>query len=167
MAVGLLCVVWVLLSLGRRSGSVNKQWPTSFKGDPPTLVFARNDLQKIWEWEIESGHYPSRRKRTYALVVLIHHAHGSVVPEGLGLRVTPINPALPPSNTPLPPPRLRQPPGLITTTTIGNGSRRVYPDIQAKPPNVAFPPRPIPGSVADLDLVMDHCDFSEKKVRLN
>lgn len=29
--------------------------------DPSTLVFEREDLQRIWQWEIASGHYPSAR----------------------------------------------------------------------------------------------------------
>jgi DDB1- and CUL4-associated factor 13 len=29
--------------------------------EPSTLVFRREDLQRIWNWEIASGHYPSRR----------------------------------------------------------------------------------------------------------
>ena len=37
---------------------------------------------------------------------------------------------------------------------------------QSRPPNVAYPPRPVPGSAADLDIVMDNCDFSENKVRI-
>ena len=32
-----------------------------FRGEKPTLVFKREDLQRIWHWEISSGHYPSRR----------------------------------------------------------------------------------------------------------
>lgn len=54
---------------------------------------------------------------------------------------------------------------MPVTKTKGIGSKRVYLDIQAQPPNVAYPPRPVPGSVADLDIVMDNCDFSENKVR--
>lgn len=34
------------------------------------------------------------------------------------------------------------------------------------PPNLAYPPRPVPGSVADLDVIMDHCDFSQGKVSI-
>lgn len=44
------------------------------------------------------------------------------------------------------------------------GAKRVYLDLQAKLPNVAYPPRPVPGSVADLDVIMDYCDFSQNKV---
>lgn len=36
--------------------------------ETPTLVFARQDLQRVWEWEIASGHYPSSRKSMYAFV---------------------------------------------------------------------------------------------------
>lgn len=37
-------------------------------------------------------------------------------------------------------------------------------DLQAQPPNVAYPRRPVAGSIADLDIIMEHCDFSEHKV---
>lgn len=38
-------------------------WPStdSNHAEPPTLVFRRADLQRIWEWEIASGNYPSRQ----------------------------------------------------------------------------------------------------------
>jgi len=45
---------------------------------------------------------------------------------------------------------------------MGHGPKRVYLDIQARPPNVAYPPRPVPGSVADLDLIMDFCEYPSK-----
>ncbi len=39
-------------------------WPTeSTKRN--SVVYKPEDLQRIWEWEIQSGHYPSRRKRTW------------------------------------------------------------------------------------------------------
>jgi len=31
------------------------------------------------------------------------------------------------------------------------------------PPHIAYPPRPIPGSTADLDLIMELCDFADGK----
>ena len=88
-----------------------------------------------------------------------------VVPEQIGLTEEPVNPALPPSKKALPS-RFRPPPKSTFTSTRGIGSKRVYLDIQARPPNVAYPPRPVPGSVADLDVVMEHCDFSQNKVCL-
>ncbi|KAK0198216.1 glycosyltransferase family 32 protein [Armillaria mellea] len=139
-------LVFVTFALAKRFGTEEKKWPAPFM-DPPSLVYKREDLQRIWLWEIESGHYPSRRK----------------LPEGLGLRSTPLNPALPPRRTSIPPPRFRAPPSLISTTTKGVGPKRVYLDIQSHPPDVAYPPRPVPGSVADLDIVMEHCDYSAKK----
>ena len=74
------------------------------------------------------------------------------------------NPALPPVKRPKIPSRFRPPPKSTVTTTHGIGSKRVYLDIQAQPPNNAYPPRPVPGSVADFDVIMDHCDFSSNKV---
>ncbi|KAK0245597.1 glycosyltransferase family 32 protein [Armillaria nabsnona] len=139
-------LVFVTFALAKRFGTEEKKWPAPFM-DPPSLVYKREDLQRIWLWEIESGHYPSRRK----------------LPEGLGLRSTPLNPALPPRRISIPPPRFRAPPSLISTTTKGVGPKRVYLDIQSHPPDVAYPPRPVPGSVADLDIVMEHCDYSAKK----
>ncbi|KAK0459087.1 uncharacterized protein EV420DRAFT_1538217 [Desarmillaria tabescens] len=99
-------------------------------GVAPTLVYRREDLKRIWKWEIESGHYPTRHP----------------VPKELGL--TPVdNPALPAQ-------RFGHDPGH------GTGPQRVYLYVEAKPPYVAYAPRPIPGSVADLDVVMEHCDVS-------
>lgn len=84
-----------------------------------------------------------------------------IVPETIGLTTPPINPALPPRKSSTIPSRFRPP---SVTNTLGIGAKRVYLDIQSKPPNVAYPPRPLPGSVADMDVVMEHCDFSQNKV---
>ena len=86
-----------------------------------------------------------------------------VVPETIGLPAPPINPALPPRKASSVPSRFRSP---HATDTIGIGAKRVYLDIQSKYPNVAYPPRPLPGSVADMDVVMDHCNFSQNKVAI-
>ncbi|KAL5518866.1 hypothetical protein ACEPAH_549 [Sanghuangporus vaninii] len=145
----LLCVLsalWTVFALAKRFGTVEKEWPTVFQPDS-TLIFQREDLRKIWEWEIASGHYPSSRK----------------IPEQIGLTEEPINPALPPLKKTTLPSRFRPPPKVPVTKTKGIGSKRVYLDIQAQPPNVAYPPRPVPGSVVDLDIIMDNCDFSENK----
>jgi len=91
------------------------------------------------------------------------------VPKQIGLTHPPQNPALPAKPRKITPSRYRPPADVITidtdTDTLGVGPRRVYLDIQSAPPNVAYPPRPVPGSVADMDVVMDHCDFSTSKVR--
>ncbi|KAG6334497.1 hypothetical protein ID866_4592 [Astraeus odoratus] len=142
----LVASIFAVFSFARRFGPEEKQWTPNF-GEPSTLVFGREDLQRIWKWEIASGHYPSKRE----------------IPEQIGMTEPPLNPALPPRKAPTLPSRFRPPPGPVSTTTRGDGPRRVYLDIQSQPPNVAYPPRPVPGSVADLDIVMDNCDFSQNK----
>lgn len=62
----LLCVVLIasiitVCSFARRFGAEEKQWTTNF-GESSTLVFGRDNLQRIWKWEIDSGHYPSNAK---------------------------------------------------------------------------------------------------------
>lgn len=89
-----------------------------------------------------------------------------IVPEQMQFKDTITNPALPPRKTNIPSP-LNEEATVFVTTTHGLGPERMYFNIQSQPPNVAYPPRPIPGSVADLDIVMEHCDFSKKKVRPN
>lgn len=57
LAVVALLALGSLLALLRNRGS--KPWVADSATEPPTLVFRRTDLQKIWLWEIASGHYPS------------------------------------------------------------------------------------------------------------
>lgn len=83
------------------------------------------------------------------------------VPEQVGLSIPPPNPALSPRRSVSLPSRFR---GPVATDTIGLGPKRVYLDLHSQPPNVAYPPRPVPGSVADMDVIMDNCDFSTNKV---
>ncbi|KIY49785.1 hypothetical protein FISHEDRAFT_65185 [Fistulina hepatica ATCC 64428] len=145
-------IAFVLFSITRhiRNRHWADQWPTTSPDEPSTLVFAREDLQRIWQWEISSGHYPSRRS----------------IPKEIGLKTSPQNPAIPPSSRKVSPSRYRPPPGVLAnadTDTLGVGHKRVYLDIQSVPPDVAYPPRPVPGSVADMDIIMDHCNFSQGK----
>ncbi|KAF8632638.1 hypothetical protein AX15_001837 [Amanita polypyramis BW_CC] len=146
LCVSFLALIFATFSLATRFGSQAKQWPP-FTRDPPTLVYKREDLQRIWKWEISSGHYPSRRE----------------IPESIELRSPPDNPALP-SSRPIPhKPISNRRLSPYATTSRGVGANRVYLDLQSQPPNVAYPPRPVPGSIADFDIVMDRCDFSKKK----
>jgi DDB1- and CUL4-associated factor 13 len=57
----LIASIFTICSFARRFGTEEKQWTTNF-GESSTLVFGREDLQRIWKWEIESGHYPSNAK---------------------------------------------------------------------------------------------------------
>lgn len=39
-----------------------RSWPSlPFKPKKTTLVFSQEDVRRIWEWEVASGHYQSRR----------------------------------------------------------------------------------------------------------
>lgn len=52
-----------------------EQWPSQ-SGDPSTLVFQRQDLQRIWKWEIASGHYPSRASSECFSIFVDSYIHG-------------------------------------------------------------------------------------------
>ena len=62
-----LLLLWTLLSFGKRHHGPERHFPpTEGSGtEPSTLVFSREDLQRVWEWEIASGHYPSSRKSVF------------------------------------------------------------------------------------------------------
>ena len=54
----LAILLWVLFALTKHLFAGRGQWRPPF-GDPPTLVFGRDELQRIWQWEVASGHYQS------------------------------------------------------------------------------------------------------------
>ncbi|KAJ7594629.1 hypothetical protein C8J56DRAFT_1122695 [Mycena floridula] len=125
-----LLLALTIFAFTRRFVCKQRTWPGS--GRKPTLVFRREDLQRIWKWEIDSGHYPSRRKK---------------VPTSIGFDPVPNNPAIPFSTSP---------------EHFGIGPSRIYPDVESKTRS-PYPPRPVPGGIADLDILMDHCDFTRRK----
>ncbi|KAF9076174.1 hypothetical protein BDP27DRAFT_1314019, partial [Rhodocollybia butyracea] len=47
---------------------------------------------------------------------------------------------------------------------LKNPLPRKYLDIQHDNSTVAYPPRPIPGSIADMNIIMKNCDFSRQKL---
>jgi WD repeat and SOF domain-containing protein 1 len=61
LSLSLFLILFVVFALTKRFATRTKQWPLA-PGEPSTLVFRRQDLQRIWKWEIASGHYPSRRE---------------------------------------------------------------------------------------------------------
>ena len=168
LAVVALLALGSLLALLRNRGS--KPWVADNTSEPPTLVFRRTDLQKIWLWEIASGHYPSHANSPshppsiFSSFFLIF----TPVPLQVGLKHAPVNPAVPKKTPAIKPTRYRPPNTRdVITDTTGAGPKRVYLDIQSLSPDVAYPPRPVPGSVADMDQVMRHCDFAQNKVLLS
>lgn len=49
-----VCVVFIFL------GPEETNWAPTFRDS--TLVFSRDELQRIWRWEIDSGHHPSNAR---------------------------------------------------------------------------------------------------------
>ncbi|KAH9846814.1 hypothetical protein C2E23DRAFT_788496 [Lenzites betulinus] len=140
--LGVACVLLVLAALAvhGRFLSARRTWP--FVGAASTVVFERRHLRRIWEWEIASGHYPSTR----------------AIPTEIGFTSAVSNPAVPSS------PAFKYPTvsdGGVVTYTVGTGANRIYPEV--RPREFGHPPRPIPGSVADLDIILENCDFSTGK----
>ncbi|PFH53443.1 hypothetical protein AMATHDRAFT_73281 [Amanita thiersii Skay4041] len=145
-----LVLTILILSKGhRRHGGWSQTWSSSpNEVEPSTLVFQREDLQRVWKWEVASGHYPSFRG----------------IPEQIAFNELLTNPAIPHRPKGAKPPKYRSTSSPdIFVGTHGVGSKRVYLDLQSQPPNTAYPPRPVPGSVADMDIIMKHCDFSQNK----
>ena len=91
---------------------------------------------------------------------------GSPVPSKSGLTEQIVNPATPPQLVAIKPSRYRSSGAEIVAEGHRVGPKQVCLDVQSRPPSFAYPPRPVLGSVADLDHVMKHCDFGTGKVRL-
>ena len=49
--------------------------------------------------------------------------------------------------------------------TLGAGGERIYPDSRTKRSDFGHPPRPLPGSAADFDRILAHCDGDRGHVR--
>ncbi|WRT70707.1 uncharacterized protein IL334_007705 [Kwoniella shivajii] len=135
----------------RRNG--RSTWSPPFV-DPDTRVITPEESALIWEWEVLSGHYPS-----------IHHP-----PDNLPLSPSLYNPVVPSSLLPSP----SSPTPLVAyqnrnsaqpkINLIGQGPERNYLnswDTRENQPG--FAPRPAPGTILDLDLVLEKCDFGDNK----
>ncbi|KAJ3550948.1 hypothetical protein NM688_g4964 [Phlebia brevispora] len=135
-----MVAVYVLLALRQRYFTAEKVWPVPFGlGGGQTLVYRAEDLRRVWEWEVAAGHYPSRRG----------------VPGQLDFASLLENPAQPAQSLPA----YTKP---WEKSTVGIGSRRSY-FIREREREHGAPQRPIPGTVADMDIIMSHCDYSAGK----
>lgn len=181
LLVGII-VLSVLVALLRPLFSGKRRLPFS---EPDTLILSKDEVERVWLWEIASGRYPSRRKMGVELGEGVGRRGGG------GGKVE--NPGLP-KRTEADERREREvqaevmrrlreqggaPKGLVETipTTTGTnvvpvGPQREYLPIRPRPvykpaayvdPASPYPPRPVLNSALDLDAVMDHCDFSEAK----
>ncbi len=71
LLICLACLAMVLTVTALRKGfGRQERWEPFTPREPSTLVYRRDDLQRIWEWEIASGHYPSKRSSACLLCVL-------------------------------------------------------------------------------------------------
>ena len=76
--VGFLAFLYFVFALHRRFGTDGQSWPSSLSfPDPSILVYRREDLQRIWEWEIAAGHYPSGRRSAFSFI----YSHERVIDE--------------------------------------------------------------------------------------
>ena len=65
LLLGFLSTFYLIFAIHKRFGTEERSWPTPISlGEPSSLVYRREDLQRIWEWEVAAGPYPSSRKRT-------------------------------------------------------------------------------------------------------
>jgi hypothetical protein len=134
-----------------------------------TLVFDREEIRKIYEWEIKGGNYPTRRRSKFFFAdsPVLAPSLTNTVPREIGIPHSLHNPAVSPASA-ISWPDVSQPPFLVDgldNFTIGVGPERIYQVLRANLPNTAYPPRPIPGSIADLDKIMQYCDFNTGRVR--
>lgn len=64
----LIGIMWVAFVLAKAAiTGEHPSWPKPMSSKPPTLVYGREDLRRIWEWEVASGHYPSTRPSRFHL----------------------------------------------------------------------------------------------------
>lgn len=67
----------VLVSKGVGHGNWSNDWEShNSNAEPPTLVFQRKDLQRIWKWEVSSGHYPSTQSSTSSVRTTLFGING-------------------------------------------------------------------------------------------
>lgn len=130
-----------------------------------TNILSNDQIARVWQWEIGRGHYPSSRRLPTTVSL-------SGIPNpGVDAQTWDSHPdydSTKASGLPRGPSRFpSQFAGLDNIRP--DGPRRHYlnmTDTEVKSyhtPATAYPPRPKPESVLDLDLVMDHCDFSTGK----
>lgn len=154
--------------------------------EPSTVVLSPEELERIWRWEIASGHYPSRRPAGTDLGS--HYFPGDV--SGSASTAQKIeNPGLP-KRTEEDIRREREvqaevvrrlrdqgaagsrhQDNLAAAEIVPVGPARTYQDLPlgaksraySQPYDVRYPPRPTLGAALDLDAVMDHCDFATNR----
>ncbi|EIW69803.1 hypothetical protein TREMEDRAFT_43487 [Tremella mesenterica DSM 1558] len=149
-----VCLLFGIFLLGfRKRGHGRNTWSPPFV-DPNTSVLSPEEIAMIWEWEVLSGHHPSTQLAPDN-IPLVPTIHNPVVPESL----------LPSLSSPSPLVAYHQRGATNPRTQIiGRGPDRHYIPVQEFiNTNPGFPYRPTPGTIIDLDLVVEKCDFGTNK----
>lgn len=130
-----------------------------------TNILDDEQIARLWQWEIGRGHYPSSRRTPSSLNL------GGLNNPGVDASSWDFHPLPGDAKTAgLPKGPSRFPaefPGIDAVRPVG--PKRHYLNISepqrhalAAPPS-PYPPRPEPNSILDLDIVMDHCDFTANR----
>lgn len=166
-----ICAVVGFFLLGfRKTSQGERTWSPPFV-DPDTMVITPEEAAMVWEWEILSGHYPSTEYRMSSVVLPSPHADCCLAPDHLPLSPSLKNPVVPATLLPSP----STPTPLVayqnradkfpSAHLAGNGPERHYLSVwDMRESQPGFPARPMPGSIMDLDLVLEKCDFGTNKV---
>lgn len=146
-------LLFVIGILRLRSGK--SQQDQNSNEEPSTLVLEPSHINRIWAFEILSGHYPSQRKIPSS-ISLAAEQFGPINNPGLPRNLPPIVYQL---NTGV---TENQLPSSRRQTVAATGPIRTYLNMSdsAIDPSSLFPPRPVPRSAIDMDMVMEYCDFS-------
>lgn len=160
--------------------------------DPSTLVFSPAEIERVWRWEIASGHYPSRRSTPGVSFDLPEGGGGAGIDRDRQRVAAPVQQKNRIENPGLPRKtdedlrrerivkaeverRLRAGGKDVTDSSSSSSSTalevvpvgpvREYLDLPLPGSRQAhaYPPRPDSRAALDLDAVMDHCDFAENK----
>ncbi|WVO20531.1 uncharacterized protein IAS62_001828 [Cryptococcus decagattii] len=149
-----ICAVVGFFLLGfRKTRQGERTWSPPFV-DPDTMVITPEEAAMVWEWEILSGHYPSTQCPPDHLP-LSPSLKNPVVPATL----------LPSPSTPTPLVAYQNRADKFPSAHLaGNGPERHYLSVwDMRESQPGFPARPMPGSIMDLDLVLEKCNFGTNK----
>ncbi|ODN83011.1 hypothetical protein L202_01242 [Cryptococcus amylolentus CBS 6039] len=137
----------------RKTRDGDRTWSPPFV-DPDTMVITPEEAAMIWEWEVLSGHYPSREQPPDHLPIALALKNPVVPPALLPSPITP-SPAVAYQN------RADKTP---QSSLVGIGPERHYLSVwDPRESQTGFTARPMPGSILDLDLVREKCDFGTNK----
>nr|XP_019051069.1 WD repeat and SOF domain-containing protein 1 [Kwoniella bestiolae CBS 10118]OCF29999.1 WD repeat and SOF domain-containing protein 1 [Kwoniella bestiolae CBS 10118] len=143
-----------LLGFKKRGNGGRSTWTPPFV-DPDTRVITSEESAMIWEWELLSGHYPSTQRPPDHLP-LSPSLHNPIVPSSLLPAIT--------TPTPLVAYQNRNSPSQPVINIVGQGPERTYLNAwDTRENSPGFAPRPAPGTILDLDLVLEKCDFGTNK----